>query len=392
MIRRSLLAAAATAVALVALAALPAAPAVADADVTVTNDRGTGQADTRYRTALTIRGSGFQVVRGGFGGVYVMFGWVRDPGGGSWRPSRGGLTGQDYRYIPDSENAAANQGYLRFIAFPGSSTAGEANAVLSNNGGFTVDLTVPGPVFESVDRSGAVRSVDCRRVTCGVITIGAHGVKNPENESFTRVDFGSVYDQAPPAAEQPGQSGQEAPATTPESADVAPQQPTAPAAGGRTPRVATGPAAVTVDRATAVAGRALTFTARGFTPGEQVVAVLDDGAAALGPMTAGAAGEVAGVVVLPPDTAVGTHELRLTGAASGTEVTQNFPVAAGPSSTDGADPVAEETPALDRDEAGILFLAAAGLLFVLALVGFLVRRRRGRRTAQPASPAVGATA
>ena len=88
-------------------APLPAAPARAEGRVTVANEIGTAQADVRYRTELTVRGSGFQVVQGGFGGVYVMFGWVRDPAGGSWRPSRGGLTGQDYQYIPDSEDAAA---------------------------------------------------------------------------------------------------------------------------------------------------------------------------------------------------------------------------------------------------------------------------------------------
>ena len=362
------------ALALAVLALLPAAPAAADADVSVTNDRGTGQADTRYRTALTIRGSGFQVVRGGFGGVYVMFGWVRDPGGGAWRPSRGGLTGQDYRYIPDAESASANQGHLRFVAFPGSSTAGEANAVLSRRGTFTVDLTVPGPVFESVDRNGDLARVDCRRVTCGVITLGAHGVKNPVNESFTPVSFGSVYDQAPAAQEQaPTQAGPDGAAPTPEQAAPAPTTPAA--ASPRSGRAV--PAAVAVDRATAVAGRALTFTARGFTPGEQVVAVLDDGVVALGPMVAGTAGEVAGVLQLPADTAAGTHELRLTGAASGTEVTQNFPVAAGAAAPA---PAAAEPPdrlgRLDRDDAGVLFLAGSGLVFLLAIGGFLLRRRR----------------
>ena len=72
----------------------------------------------------------------------------RDPAGGGWRPSRGGVTGRDYRYVPDSESEA-NAGYLRFVAFPGSSTAGEAQAVMSGNGSFTVQLTVPGPVFDA---------------------------------------------------------------------------------------------------------------------------------------------------------------------------------------------------------------------------------------------------
>ncbi|WP_278258988.1 hypothetical protein [Nocardioides convexus] len=96
-----------------------ASPASATPRITVVNDRGTAAADLRYRTRLTVTGRGFQTVKGGFGGVYLMFGWVDDPRGGSWKPSRGGVTGADYRYIPDAESAAANQGYLKFIAFPG---------------------------------------------------------------------------------------------------------------------------------------------------------------------------------------------------------------------------------------------------------------------------------
>ena len=182
------------------LSAATTGTAHADARVTVTNDRGTSLADTTYQTKLTVRGSGFQTIKGGFGGVYLVFGWVKP--GGSWRPSNGGITGTDYRYIPDSESSA-NQGYMKFIAFPGSSTQGEAQAVLSGSGDFQLALTVPGPVFQSVDRDGVTTTVDCRKVTCGVITIGAHGVKNPRNETFTPVKFGQVYDQAPAQAQHP---------------------------------------------------------------------------------------------------------------------------------------------------------------------------------------------
>jgi hypothetical protein len=380
------------------LLALGVAPARADSTVEVTNDRGGAGADLTYRTTLSIQGRGFQVVRGGFGGVYVLFGWVDDPAGDSWKPSHGGLTGRDYQYIPDAESTADSKGYLRFVAFPGSSTAGEAAAVLSGSGGFSVELTVPGPVFQSVDRDGEVAEVDCRTVTCGVITVGAHGVKNARNETFTPVAFERVYDAAPPTSASttdgaaPATSAPTAaPTAAPPSAGAT--TPPAPATSGsnRTGRAGTagrGASGVTVDRATAVGGRAMAFSARGLTPGEQVVAVLDDGAVALGPMMAGASGEVAGVLQLPADLEVGTHELRVTGAASGTVLTQLFPVAAGdPASSDVTDaPSAND----DRsDTAALVFLAVAALVLVLAALALLRVRLRARRVRRPTTaPAV----
>lgn len=404
MIARSLVArllAGAVAAGSLALVLVPA-PATAAGRVTVVNDRGGAQADTTYRTRLTITGRGFQVVRGGFGGVYLMFGTVDDLAGGSWKPSQGGLTGEDYRYIPDSENAADNQGYLKFIAFPGSSTASEANAVLSARGGFSVDLTVPGPVFTAVDRDGATQEVDCREVTCGIITIGAHGVKNAANETFTPVRFGDVYGgdapsgpagtdptadpAADPAADPTadgavpsGNSGASAPSGDPSGA--AP-----PASGGAAPTAPArrGRPSVVTDRETAVTGHALAFTGTGFTPGEQVLAILDDGVVAIGPMVAGGSGEVAGLIQLPLDLAAGTHELRLTGAASGAAVAEMFPVRA-------ADPAPATATTSDEDaggrDAARVFLAAAVVVFLVALAGALVRRRRRGRPRRPRAPA-----
>ncbi|WP_109508671.1 hypothetical protein [Nocardioides speluncae] len=346
----------------------------ADPRIGVINDRGTAQADGKYRTPLTISGSGFQAVRGGFGGVYVMFGWVDDPAGDSWKPSRGGVTGKDYRYLPDSESAN-NQGYLRFVAFPGSSTAAEANAVMSASGGFSVDLTVPGPVFRSVDRAGKVSDIDCREVTCGVITIGAHGVKNPRNETFTPVRFGNVYD-APPA---PTPSETPAPGAEPTRPSGEPAEEAAPGTTtGSPPTTRRGKPAVVTDRTTAKAGHALAFTGTGFQPGEQVLAVLDDGVAALGPLVAGLSGEVAGILRLPADLPVGTHELRLTGAASGVKVLERFPVQAATTeaSTSSADAEFDD----ERDwPLSALFLGAAGLVFVVALVAAVLRVARSRR-------------
>lgn len=382
--RLLVLTAAAAAVAgqlLVPSAALPSASA--EARVGIANDRGTAQADSQYRTSLTISGSGFQSIRGGFGGVYVMFGWVDDPTGDSWKPSKGGVTGKDYRYVPDSENAN-NQGYLRFVAFPGSSTAGEANAVMSSAGGFRVDLTVPGPVFRSVDHAGKVSDIDCRRVTCGVITIGAHGVKNPRNETFTPIEFGQVYD-APPESPSPSETPDPTPGEPTQQSSGQPTEGAAPGttSNGGTPPAGRGKAAVHTDRATARAGHALAFTGSGFRPGEQVLAVLDDGVAGLGPLVAGLSGEVAGILRLPADLPVGTHELRLTGAASNVKVVERFPVQAADAKSN-AVPVAESDE--ERDwPLSALFLGGAGVAFVVALAIAVLRiaRRgqRGRRTA-----------
>lgn len=378
----TLLAAALTAGALTL--ALAPAPAEAASRITVENDRGGANADSTYQTKLTITGSGFQVVKGGFGGVYLMFGWVEDPRSGSWKPSKGGLTGEDYRYIPDAENAAENQGYLKFVAFPGSSTASEANAVLSARGGFSLDLTVPGPVFTSVDRDGNASEVDCREVTCGVITIGAHGVKNPANETFTPVRFGDVYGGAAPT-ESASPTAQ--PTAQPTAGSQTTAVPTTAADPTTAPtRRAAGAPAVTADRATAVAGRALAFTGQGFTPGEQVLAILDDGVVALGPMVAGASGEVAGLMQLPLDLGTGTHELRLVGAASGAQPTEMFPVQAG-----AAEPVAAATEDDDSEVAARVFLGLAVLVFLVALAVALVRLRRRRPGPRATTPVAGAT-
>lgn len=358
---------------------IAAAPARADARVTVVNDRGGAAADLTYQTRMTVSGAGFQVVRGGFGGVYVLFGWVRDPSGGSWRPSKGGLTGRDYQYIPDAEDAADNRGYLTYVAFPGSSTSEEAAAVLTPSGGFRVEVTIPGPVFQSVDRDGAIAEVDCRRQQCGVITIGAHGVKNARNETFTPVDFDTVYEASPPSP---------AATSTPAGPDVNPSSgPTNDPANDSSdvpsttdpadPTIPAGPAtvaidvAVAVDRATATAGHAMAFVGRGFQPGEQVLAVLDDGAAAVGPLLAGTSGEVAGILQLPLQLGTGTHELRLTGAASGTEASERFPVAGAPTATSVT--TSEEPPV-----AATIFLVMAGCLLIASLVGLVLRRRRSQ--------------
>lgn len=354
----------------------PPPPASAAARISVVNDRGTSAADLTYRTKLTVSGRGFQVVEGGFGGVYVMFGWVDDPRGGSWKPSRGGVTGADYRYIPDAEDAADNKGFLRFVAFPGSSTASEANAVLSASGAFTVALTVPGPTFQSVDRNGKVVSVDCREVTCGVITIGAHGVKSPANESFTPVRFSTVYDAAPAGSGQ-GSTSADTPATTGSTPGAA----AATGSGTAAPRkVRAGAPKVLTDRLTAKVGNTLAFTGTGFSPGEQVIGVLDDGVAGIGPMVAGPSGEVAGILPLPATLSPGTHELRLTGAASGGAASERFAVRAADGSATATESAAATAVGGDGPPASRLFLLSAATVLALALAGLLARVLMHRRT------------
>lgn len=380
--------AATLATATLVLSVAVAAPAQAASRVSVTNDEGTATADSDRATSFTVRGTGFQSIKGGFGGVYVAFGWVRDPSGGGWRPSNGGVTGRDYRYVPDSESED-NAGYLRFVSFPGSSTEGEAQAVMSAGGSFTVSLTVPGPTFQAVDRGGNAVEVDCRKVTCGVMTFGAHGVKNARNETFTPVRFGEVHtDEAVTTTEEgtgaesgTGDKGSETRAeTTSESTETT----TETTKGSSTPAPARrGRPTVAAERDTAVAGQALAFTGNGFTPGEQVLALLDDGVVALGPLVAGTSGEVAGVMALPADLSVGTHQLRLIGAASDARPSERFPVRAG--TVTAADP--EPAAATDGpDAAAVAFVGVSALALLASLVLLVVRlRARGRRT-HPAAP------
>lgn len=161
----------------------------AGAKVRVTVEGGTMKSDGN--TTLDLKGTGFQSIKGGFGGIYVLFGWVSDPQGTSWRPSQGGVTGTNYRYVSDDESNPV--GYELFVAFPGSSTESAANGgTLDADGTWNAKLTVPGQRFTSKDRQGNPTAVDCSTSGCGIITIGAHGVVNSSNETFTPVSFAAA--------------------------------------------------------------------------------------------------------------------------------------------------------------------------------------------------------
>jgi len=351
---RALIRAAAVA-ATVALVGL-ATPAHAEPRVDVANQDGDAAVDPTYVTSLSLRGSGFQSIKGGHGGIYVFFGTVRS----GWRPSQGGQTGVDYFYVPDGESRD-NQGYAKFVAFPGSDTAGSANGgTISASGAWSTTLRVPGATFQAYDRDGGSRTVDCREVTCGIITVGAHGVTNARNESFTPVQVEDLY----AAGEQPPATIETEPATDPGK-------------GGKGGKSATGPAALVVDRGSARPGHVLSFAGSGLPAGAQVTTVLDDGVAGAGPFLVGDDGRVAGVLTLPADLEAGTHELRLFGVDGVPSV--SFGVSAGdPLEEEPASASVEVSDTSDDDRAAQLFVAAASALLVLAVVRLVLLRRRGR--------------
>ena len=202
-LKRRLLALGAVLAALLLTAVHAAQPAQAAARVSVSSELGGAKASTTAPTTVSLSGSGFQSVQGGFGGIYVLFGTISD----GWRPSEGGATGTDYQYVPDSETKD-NQGYQRFVTFPGSSTAGAANGgELAADGTWNAEMIIPGPEFDSMDRDGNVTRVNCLEVQCGIITIGAHGVKNANNETFTRSSSSARFPppraRGPPGTTQP---------------------------------------------------------------------------------------------------------------------------------------------------------------------------------------------
>lgn len=333
-----------------------APPAWAAAGVAVSGPDGTATVSAEYATEVTVSGSGFQAIQGGFGGIYVLFGWVDDSAGGTWKPSQGGTVGADYRYVPDTE-AADNAGFQRFIAFAGSQTETSANGVLAADGSWSISMVIPGATFQSQDRAGDITEVDCRSVTCGVITIGAHGVKNANNETFTPLTFASAPDD---------QSASGAPVAG------------APVAGGA--------ARLGVESANVLAGTSIVFTGQGFSPGEQVVASLDGGLTSVGPLTAGMQGEVAAALPVPLDIRDGIHLVSLLGAGSGSVAEAEVEVSGGTQSAALVAAPAEIPPwALVLM---LLCIVIAVVLVISSIVTAIVRaggRRRARGGAEKAT-------
>lgn len=175
-------------------------------------------------TQVTLSGSGFQYQPNAPGGVYVFFGAVTDPAGGSWSPSRGGRSGETFVY-------ASTAGSQLLVAFQGGSSAQAANAQIKPDGSWSTTMTIPGVTFQATSgnphagQQTSGRTIDCRQVQCGIITIGAHGMWNANNESFTPVDFSSGNQPAPlaPGAGQ-GATGAASPSQTPAPLPVLPSQ------------------------------------------------------------------------------------------------------------------------------------------------------------------------
>ena len=346
-----------------------AAPAHAAGRVGVTNEQGEAVVDPTYATSLTIRGSGFQAVRNGHGGVYVFFGTVSD----GWRPSAGGQTGRDYLYVPDTEGKN-NAGYQRFVAFPGSDTADSANGgSMTGSGSFSTTITVPGAVFQAVDRDNNVRTVDCRKVTCGVITIGAHGVTSAPNETFTPVRVSSMYAAGDPTPTS-NPTTTSAPSTTVSPTVTGSSPTTSPPAQAPAIVRPAGKPTLSIDRKTARAGAVLSFTARGLTPGRQVTATLDDGESAAGPLTVGADGSLAGVIPVPVELGPGTHRLRLVGVRV---PPVNFPLTGLAPVGSAVDSAAVPEEADDR--VPMFFAAGSGVVLLVAVGRLMLLRRRGGR-------------
>ncbi|HEY0248185.1 MAG TPA: hypothetical protein VGC45_07970 [Gryllotalpicola sp.] len=186
-----------------------------------------GTADPDYATTLTLHGSGFQPLAGGWGGIYVFFGTVS----GTWQPSKGGVSGVDYLYVPDTE-AKDNNGYEKFVSYQDGGTLSAANGgIINPDGTWSTALIVPGAKFKAVGREGAPEEVDCLRVQCGVITIGAHGVVDDRNETFTPVSFavpgttngsGPTQTAAVPAKSAPAQAAPSASAVAVPAASQTP--------------------------------------------------------------------------------------------------------------------------------------------------------------------------
>ncbi|GAA1604715.1 hypothetical protein [Leucobacter chromiireducens] len=145
-------------------------------------------------TTVTLSGSGFQYQPNAPGGVYVFFGAVADPATNAWAPSQGGRSGETFAY-------AGTDGARLLVAFQGGSSASEANGQIDANGNWSTQMTIPGSRFTASfgnpheGAQGNGQEIDCLQVQCGIITIGAHGLVNANNESFTPVSFASADGQ-----------------------------------------------------------------------------------------------------------------------------------------------------------------------------------------------------
>lgn len=136
----------------------------------------------------TVKVSGQGFVKGeNEAGAYILFGYVTK------FPSASGSLGVGYDYLPGETNQ-------RFVAWPDSETAGASHAQFDGDGGFTVDGLVAASSFTGA--SGATVNCLDNSVQCGVLTVGAHGGRDANLETFTPVYFEGQSPNITPRAPQ----------------------------------------------------------------------------------------------------------------------------------------------------------------------------------------------
>lgn len=131
---------------------------------------------------VSLSGTSYPTSRDGatFGGVYVLFGWV-DESNPDWAPTKGGASGKTFTYANDGKPSGTFQ---QMVNFPGNTT-GEGMPTMNAKGEWKMEF----PIEVSQFASAQEQQVDCYKVTCGIITIGAHGLPLDGGEVFTPVYF-----------------------------------------------------------------------------------------------------------------------------------------------------------------------------------------------------------
>lgn len=208
---RMIVAASIAALFAIALMWLPGPSAHAASTVTVTPEP-----STEGETIVTVSGAGFQYVPNAPDGIYVMFGVVSEPSSNAWAPSQGGQSGVTYSY-------AGVPGAIALIGFEGGS---DTESFIDANGNWSTQLTIPGPSFVltagiPTDEDPVGEQVDCLQQTCGIITIGAKGMVNANNETFTPVTFAAPAAEPEPEAEE-AQAANPSPDAAADDAEASP--------------------------------------------------------------------------------------------------------------------------------------------------------------------------
>lgn len=143
---------------------------------------------------VTLTGKGYDTSKD-FGGAYVLFGWIDPAKGTQWGPAGGGRTGFEYVYHQEEE-------FQGLVLYPGNTNAGSTDSARQGRmdaaGNWSGTFTIPASQFTAFGKT-----IDCYRVQCGVITIGAHGVRNAGVEVFTPVYFTGEADNAVVAGARP---------------------------------------------------------------------------------------------------------------------------------------------------------------------------------------------